>query len=122
MINPRGSTGYGQKFVDDIRDDWGGKVYDDLMKGTDYALAHYSFIDGTRTAAAGGSYGGYLMGWFGSATGRLNALLSHARPFCKSGMFGRHPEVWFTEAGTARQPWANAARHPQCAPAASPPR
>ena len=38
MPNPRGSTTFGQQFIDDIRDDWGGKVYEDLMKGVDYAL------------------------------------------------------------------------------------
>ena len=37
-INPRGSTGYGQKFTDQISQDWTGRVYDDLMKGLDHAL------------------------------------------------------------------------------------
>ena len=51
MINRRGSTGYGQKFTDEITNDWGGKAYDDVMKGVDAALLKYSFIDGTRMAA-----------------------------------------------------------------------
>ena len=107
MINPRGSTGYGQKFVDDIRDDWGGKVYDDLMKGTDYALAHYSFIDGTRTAAAGGSYGGYMMDWFATHTGRFKALISHAGPYDNVSMYGGTEELWFMEHDIAGTPWSN---------------
>ena len=53
MINPRGSTGYGQKFTDEITDDWGGKVYDDLMKGLDYAIANYKFIDADRVGCGG---------------------------------------------------------------------
>jgi len=107
MINPRGSTGYGQKFVDDIRDDWGGKVYDDLMKGTDYALAHYAFIDGSRTAAAGGSYGGYMMDWFATHTGRFKALISHAGPYDNVSMYGGTEELWFVEHDLAGTPWSN---------------
>lgn len=107
MINPRGSTGYGQKFEDDIRDDWGGKVYDDLMKGTDYALAHYSFIDPNRTAAAGGSYGGYMMDWFATHTGRFKALISHAGPYDNVSMYGSTEELWFVEHDLAGTPWSN---------------
>ena len=51
-INPRGSTGYGQKFTDQISQDWTGRVYEDLMKGLDHALKTYPFLDGTRVAAA----------------------------------------------------------------------
>ncbi len=107
MINPRGSTGYGQKFVDEIRDDWGGKVYDDLMKGTDYALAHYPFIDASRTAAAGGSYGGYMMDWFATRTGRFKALISHAGPYDNVSMYGGTEELWFVEHDLAGMPWSN---------------
>ena len=45
MINPRGSFGYGHKFTEEISRDWGGKVYEDLMKGVDAAIAKYPFID-----------------------------------------------------------------------------
>jgi dipeptidyl aminopeptidase/acylaminoacyl peptidase len=107
MINPRGSTGYGQKFVDEIRDDWGGKVYDDLMKGTDYAQAHYPFIDANRTAAAGGSYGGYMMDWFATHTGRFKALISHAGPYDNVSMYGATEELWFVEHDLAGLPWSN---------------
>src|SRR5579883_1193734 len=107
MINPRGSTGYGQKFVDEIRDDWGGKVYEDLMKGTDYVLAHYSFIDPNRTAAAGGSYGGYMMDWFATHTGRFKALISHAGPYDNVSMYGSTEELWFVEHDLAGTPWSN---------------
>jgi dipeptidyl aminopeptidase/acylaminoacyl peptidase len=107
MINPRGSTGYGQKFVDEIRNDWGGRVYDDLMKGTDYALAHYPFIDASRTAAAGGSYGGYMMDWFATHTGRFKALISHAGPYDNVSMYGGTEELWFVEHDLAGLPWSN---------------
>lgn len=107
MINPRGSTGYGQKFVDEIRNDWGGKVYDDLMKGTDYALAHFAFADSSRVAAAGGSYGGYMMDWFATHTGRFKALISHAGPYDNVSMYGGTEELWFVEHDLAGTPWSN---------------
>ena len=71
MINPRGSTGYGQKFTDEISGDWGGKVYTDLMKGLDFVLDTYSFIDKERVGAAGASYGGYMINWIEGHTDRF---------------------------------------------------
>ena len=63
MINPRGSTGFGQKFTEEISGDWGGKVTDDLMAGLEHVLVKYPFTDKARVAAAGGSYGGYMVDW-----------------------------------------------------------
>ncbi|OAV94273.1 hypothetical protein PTTG_07437 [Puccinia triticina 1-1 BBBD Race 1] len=63
MINPTGSTGYGQKFTDSIKQDWGGKPYKDLVAGYEYLLKTYPEIDGSRTAALGASYGGYMVNW-----------------------------------------------------------
>lgn len=107
MINPRGSTGYGQKFTDEIVNDWGGKVYDDLMKGLDYAIANYKFIDADRVAAAGGSYGGYMVDWIAGHTGRFKALISHAGPYDKPSMYGGTEELWFEEREMAGTPWTN---------------
>src|SRR5271156_1895104 len=70
MINRRGSTGFGQKFTDEITDDRGGKAYVDVMKGIDAAIEKYPFIDKTRLAAAGGSYGGYMADWLATHTDR----------------------------------------------------
>ena len=53
MINPRGSTGYGQAFVDGVNGDWGGKPFTDLMEGLDYAEQHYPFIDKIARVRAG---------------------------------------------------------------------
>src|SRR5690606_14359329 len=57
LINPRGSTGYGQKFTDQISGEWGGAVYTDLMNGLDHALAMNPYLDRSRMGAAGASYG-----------------------------------------------------------------
>jgi dipeptidyl aminopeptidase/acylaminoacyl peptidase len=107
FINPRGSTGYGQRFTDDITDDWGGKVYEDLMKGLDYAIATYKFIDADHIGAAGGSYGGYMIDWIAGHTGRFRALISHAGPYNKVSMYGATEELWFEEHDMAGTPWSN---------------
>jgi len=86
MINRRGSSGYGQKFTDEITNDWGGKAYVDVMDGVDYALKKYPFINSTRMAAAGGSYGGYLADWIATHTGRFKAIISHAGVYDKVSM------------------------------------
>jgi dipeptidyl aminopeptidase/acylaminoacyl peptidase len=104
-INPRGSSGYGQKFTDEITNDWGGKCYQDLMKGLDYVLAKYPFADSTRVAAAGGSFGGYMVDWIAGHTGRFKALISHAGPYDKVSMYGGTEELWFEEHDMAGTPW-----------------
>jgi len=57
-INPTGSTGYGQNLTDAIQDNWGAGPYEDLVKGLEYLLDEYKFIDGDRAVALGASYGG----------------------------------------------------------------
>ncbi|GEN30763.1 acylaminoacyl-peptidase [Cerasibacillus quisquiliarum] len=74
--NPRGSHGYGQKFVDACRGDYGGKDYRDLMEAVDYALKSYSFIDETRMGVTGGSYGGFMTNWIVSHTNRFKAAVT----------------------------------------------
>jgi dipeptidyl aminopeptidase/acylaminoacyl peptidase len=97
FVNPRGSTGYGQRFVDEVSRDWGGKAYEDIMMGVDAAIARYPFIDSTRLAAAGGSYGGYMANWINGHTNRFKALVSHAGVFNLEAMYGSTEELWFTE-------------------------
>ena len=115
MINRRGSTGYGQKFTDEITNDWGGKPYDDVMKGIDVALAKYKFIDGTRMAAAGGSYGGYLADWIATHSGRFKAIISHASVYDKTGMYATE-ELWFEEHDMQGTPWSNPESYRKWAP------
>ena len=106
MINRRGSTGYGQKFTDEIAGDWGGKAYVDIMKGVDAAIAKYPFIDGTRMAAAGGSYGGYMADWIATHTGRFKAIISHAGVYDLASMYATE-ELWFNEHDFQGTPWSN---------------
>lgn len=78
MINPRGSSGYGQKFSDGCVGDWGGGDYRDLMKGVDEALAKWPFLDKDRMAVTGGSYGGYMTNWVVTQTNRFKAGVTSA--------------------------------------------
>jgi len=96
-VNPRGSTGYGQKFVDEISKDWGGKVYTDLMNGLNAALARNTWMDSTRMGAAGGSYGGYMTNWIEGHSTRFKALFTHAGVFNLENMYGATEELWFPE-------------------------
>jgi dipeptidyl aminopeptidase/acylaminoacyl peptidase len=115
MINRRGSTGYGQKFTDEITNDWGGKAYEDVMKGVDYALAKYPFVDATRVAAAGASYGGYMADWIATHTGRFKAIVSHASVYDKVSMYATE-ELWFEEHDMQGTPWSNPESYRKWAP------
>jgi dipeptidyl aminopeptidase/acylaminoacyl peptidase len=115
MINRRGSTGYGQKFTDDITNDWGGKAYVDVMKGVDASLAKFSFLDGTKMAAAGGSYGGYMVDWIATHTDRFKALVSHAGVYDKVSMYATE-ELWFEEHDMQGTPWSNPESYRKFAP------
>lgn len=103
--NPRGSTGFGQKFTDEISGDWGGKVFVDLMKGLDYVKS-LQFIDSSRTAAAGASFGGYMMNWFaGNAANRFKTIITHDGVYNFESMYGTTDEVWFDEWEHGGTPW-----------------
>jgi dipeptidyl aminopeptidase/acylaminoacyl peptidase len=74
-MNPRGSTGYGQDFVNGIQFSYPGKDYDDLMAGVDAALAK-GFIDKDNLFVCGGSGGGVLTAWIVGHTDRFRAAVS----------------------------------------------
>jgi len=97
MINPRGSTGYGQAFIDGVNGDWGGKPFVDLMKGLDYAEQHYTFIDKTRECALGASYGGYMANWILTHTNRFACIVTHDGMFNPQSAYGTTEELWFNE-------------------------
>jgi dipeptidyl aminopeptidase/acylaminoacyl peptidase len=78
LINPRGSSGYGQKFADGCVNDWGGGDYRDLMRGVDVALEQFPFLDKDRMGVMGGSYGGYMTNWIVTQTDRFKAAIASA--------------------------------------------
>jgi dipeptidyl aminopeptidase/acylaminoacyl peptidase len=111
LPNPRGSTGYGQKFVDDISGDWGGKPYVDIMNGVADVLRRSPFIDKNRIGAAGASYGGYMINWIQghNSDPRFNfkVLVSHDGVYNLESMYGATEELWFPEWEFKGTPWSN---------------
>lgn len=76
FMNPRGSTSYGQTFVDAVRGHYGEGDYRDLMDGVDHAIS-LGFIDEKRLGITGGSYGGFMTNWVVGQTDRFAAAVSH---------------------------------------------
>jgi len=94
-LNPRGSVGYGQGFADQISGDWGGRCYEDIMKGLDHCTASYRFINPKKIAAAGASFGGFMMNWIAGHTDRFRCLVSHDGIFNAETMAYMTEELWF---------------------------
>jgi dipeptidyl aminopeptidase/acylaminoacyl peptidase len=104
FFNPHGSTGYGSKYTEAISGDWGGLVYEDVMKVTD-GLSKLPYIDSTRVGAMGWSYGGYMMNWLQAKTKRFKCLASMMGIFDLESMWGATEELWFADWDLKGQPW-----------------
>ncbi len=107
MINFRGSHGYGQAWCDLVSKDWGGGPYNDLMTGLDSLLENFTFIDKNKIAAAGASYGGYMINWIATHNDRFKALVSHSGPFDLRSKYGATEELWFPEWELDGTPYEN---------------
>jgi dipeptidyl aminopeptidase/acylaminoacyl peptidase len=118
--NPRGSTGYGQQFVNEISGDWGGKVYVDIMNGVADVLRRSPFIDRNRIGAAGASYGGYMINWIQGHNNdprfRFKVLVSHDGVYNLTSMYGATEELWFTDWEFKGTPWTNRAMYERWSP------
>lgn len=75
-VNPRGSHGYSQAFVNAVRGDYGGGDYNDIMSGLDYVIRENSWIDSNRLGVTGGSYGGFMTNWIVGHTNRFRAAVT----------------------------------------------
>jgi dipeptidyl aminopeptidase/acylaminoacyl peptidase len=115
MTNFHGSTGYGQKFVEEISGDWGGAPYHDLMNATDY-LENLPYVDKTRVGAAGASFGGYMIDWIAGHTTRFKALVSHDGVYDLRSMYGETEELWFPEWELKGVPWGNSPLYEKWSP------
>lgn len=109
--NPRGSTGYGQQFVNEISGDWGGKAYVDIMNGVADTIRKNKFIDKNRIGAAGASYGGYMINWIEGHNSdprfQFKVLVCHDGVFNLTSMYGATEELWFPEWEFKGTPWTN---------------
>lgn len=110
MPNPRGSTGYGQKFVNEISGDWGGLVYTDIMNGVAEVIKA-PYVDRNRIGAAGASYGGYMVNWLlghnNDPRFKFKAFVSHAGVFNLESMALATEELFFVEWEFGGMPWEN---------------
>ncbi len=115
--NPRGSTGFGQEFVQGIWGNvWGEQCYRDLMSVTD-AIEQRAEVDRARLMAMGGSFGGYMTNWIGTQTQRFRCLITHAS-ICTMAQFTGttdHPAWWYLEMG-GEDPFADMAKFDRYAP------
>lgn len=110
LPNPRGSTGYGQKFVNDISGDWGGKVFVDIKNGIAEIIKR-PYVDKTRIGGAGASYGGYMVDWIlghnNDPRFKFKALVSHAGVYNLESMAASTEEIWFVNWEFKGMPWEN---------------
>ena len=104
LPDPALSTGYGQAMVERGRGRWGDEPFTDLMAATDAAVARPD-IDETRTAAMGGSFGGYMANWVAGHTGRFRCLVTHASLWALDQFHGTtdHAAWWEREFGDPYQ-------------------
>ncbi len=120
LPNPRGSTGYGQQFVNQISADWGGKAYTDIMNGVADVLRRNPFIDKNRIGAAGASYGGYMINWIEGHNNdprfRFKVLVSHDGVYNLESMYGATEELWFPDWEFKGTPWTNPAMYARWSP------
>ncbi|NRB65218.1 MAG: S9 family peptidase, partial [Saprospiraceae bacterium] len=107
FINPRGSTGYGQKFADGTYQAWGGGDYKDLMIGLDSALAAYPFLDEDRMGVTGGSYGGFMTNWIVTQTNRYDAAVTVASVSNLISFYGTSLYQLLIETEFNGLPWEN---------------
>jgi dipeptidyl aminopeptidase/acylaminoacyl peptidase len=115
-INFHGSRGYGQKFTDIISGHWGDYPYEDLVKGTEYVLSHYDYVDGDRLAAAGASYGGFMVNWIAGHEHPYKCLISHDGIYEQISMYGATEELWFPEWEFGGLPWQENTTYQQWSP------
>jgi dipeptidyl aminopeptidase/acylaminoacyl peptidase len=107
FLNPRGSSGYGQRFSDGTVMNWGGGDYADLMAGVDAALARNAWIDRERLGVAGGSYGGYMTNWIVSRTPRFKGAVAIASVSNLISFYGTSLYTDLVETEFNGMPWDN---------------
>jgi dipeptidyl aminopeptidase/acylaminoacyl peptidase len=119
LPNPRGSVGYGQRFVDEVTADWGGRAYTDIMNGVAEVIK-MPYVDKTRIGAAGASYGGYMVDWIlghnNDPRFKFKTLVSHAGVYNLESMATATEELWFVNWEFKGMPWQNRAVYDKWSP------
>jgi dipeptidyl aminopeptidase/acylaminoacyl peptidase len=106
MMNPRGSSGYGQDFSVAIWADWGNKDFEDVMAGVEYAIEK-GYADPERLGVGGWSYGGILTNYVITQTDRFKGAITGASEVLYRSNYGHdhYQRQWEQELGL---PWKNA--------------
>ncbi len=107
QIDPHGSAGYGLAFKEYVSGNWGRGDYEDLMMGVDYLIENIPYIDSTRMAALGRSYGGFMTNWICGHTDRFKCLVTIDGTFNHVAEYGSTDELWFPEWEFKGTPWTN---------------
>jgi dipeptidyl aminopeptidase/acylaminoacyl peptidase len=119
MPNQRGSTGYGQQFVNDVSADWGGRAFTDVMNGVAEVIKR-PYVDRNNIGAAGASYGGYMVDWIlghnNDRRFRFKTLVSHAGVYNLESMAGATEELWFVNWEFKGMPWQNPVNYQKWSP------
>ncbi|HEY4302512.1 MAG TPA: S9 family peptidase [Candidatus Didemnitutus sp.] len=102
-----GSTGYGEEFARSIQLDPLKGPGDELNEAVDYAIAHYSFVDSSRLAAAGASYGGHLANWLEATTTRFKCIVSHAGEADLVMQWGTSDSIYGREVNSGSPIWGD---------------
>jgi dipeptidyl aminopeptidase/acylaminoacyl peptidase len=107
LPNPALSQGFGQDFVRRGWGEWGGAPYTDLMAAVD-AAEQRPDIDASRTAAMGGSFGGYMANWIATQTDRFRAIVTHASLWDLDAFTGTTDAAYYWE-----KEWGDPLRDPK---------
>ncbi|RDW64006.1 dipeptidyl-peptidase-like protein V [Coleophoma crateriformis] len=117
--NPTGSTGYGMALQNGIQNQWGGRPYEDLVKGFEYVESNLPYVDTSRAVALGASYGGFMVNWIqGHPLGRkFKALVTHDGVFSTLNQYSSE-ELFFPHHDFSGTLWDNRENYEKWDPAA----
>jgi dipeptidyl aminopeptidase/acylaminoacyl peptidase len=105
LTNYTGSTGFGEKFAQEIRRDPLRGPGNDINQAADEAIKRFPFIDGSRQAAAGASYGGHLANWMQATTTRYKCLVGHAGLINLESQWGTSDTIYHRELTNGGPVW-----------------
>lgn len=105
LTNYTGSTGFGERFAQDIQGDPFRGPAEEINQAADEAIRRFPFIDGARQAAGGASYGGHLANWLQATTTRYRCLISHAGLINLESQWGTSDLIYHREVAAGGPPW-----------------
>ena len=107
LTDYKGSTGYGEEFARSIQFDPLKGPGDEVNQAVDEAIKKYSYVDGSKLAAGGASYGGHLANWLQATTTRYKAIVSHAGEMDLVMQWGTSDSVYGREVNSGGPVWGN---------------